>query len=373
MYGMNSRQAARPAEVVATPLAQAQDGQALNDFFKQAASADAKQRSQNEAMTKQLQAAVQRTLATPAPQPAPARAIVASDAGAGLAGDIPLIDPQIARAINVATGGRLGAAQQIAADASQMSSGSAVPIPAATARPEDSALMVQQAASPTPEPMVKAVTQVAHAVNAMQTETQRINDSMPGQRIAPRSAYELTAGSIIPAELVTAIDSSLPGTLVGQVRQNVYDSLSGRNLLIPIGSRLIGTYQSHIAYGQNRVIVAWQRVIFPDTSSLDLLNQAGADVDGRAGLGGTVDAHTGRIVGALLLTSILSAAAGQAGAYPHGSVIIGSSGQDAAQSGAQIIQREANVPPTIFVPKGYPFVVVVDRDIAFAQPYETSR
>ncbi len=210
------------------------------------------------------------------------------------------------------------------------------------------------------------------------------NNTLPATRYAPSTIYELTAGTVIPAALITGIDSEQPGLVTGQVREDVYDSKSGRHLLIPRGSRLIGVYKSDVAFGRSRVLVAWQRLIFPDTSSIDLLNMTGADVQGGGGLGGKVDNHTGQIIGATLLSAVL--AAGVQLAQPPtqtvvgtsgGAVAIPSAGQLAAQGvGQQIvgttqgmIQKNLDVPPVVYVPKGYPFLVIVDRDMIFPGPY----
>jgi type IV secretion system protein VirB10 len=181
--------------------------------------------------------------------------------------------------------------------------------------------------------------------------------------------------------MITAIDSELPGLISAQVRENVYDSKTGRYLLIPKGSRLIGLYKNDVAYGQSRVLVAWGRLIFPDTTSIDLQNMSGADVEGGAGVAGTVDNHYGKIFGAAILTSILAAGVQLASpqnssiltAPSSGQVVGQAVGQQIASVGTQILQKNLNVPPTLHIPKGYPFIVVVDRDIVFSGPYVSER
>ena len=205
------------------------------------------------------------------------------------------------------------------------------------------------------------------------------DDFLQAQRFYPLSPFELTASSVIPASLITGIDSELPGILSAEVREDVYDTKTGRYLLIPKGSRLVGVYKSGAAYGQTRVEVAWRRLIFPDTTSIDLLNMTGADSQGAAGLGGTVDNHYGKIFGAALLTSILAAGLELSQPQTAGSSVFNtqSPGQVVSQSvgtnvlnlGTQIVQKDLSIPPTLYIPKGYPFLVVVDRDIVLPGPY----
>jgi type IV secretory pathway VirB10-like protein len=300
-------------------------------------------------------------------------------------------------ALNLAMQGRMQSGQLAFDQVSQVAAVQPAlrPQAAATQRPQDSPLLIESENTPAPAPVIIAprgspssapltgtslkvpfeqVKELGTAASEAYHDTQYV----PSRRFAPRTPFELIAGSVIPAELVTAIDSELPGVIVGQVRSDVFDSRSGKYVLIPRGSRLIGGYENHILYGQSRVVVAWQRLIFPDTSSIDLYTQPGADNDGHAGLSGRVDNHTGRVVGALLLSSVLSALSGAQATISstnpsNGSIVINSAGQQVAQAGSTWVQREASVPPTIHIPKGYPFVVVVDRDIAFSQPYTPVR
>jgi type IV secretory pathway VirB10-like protein len=205
-------------------------------------------------------------------------------------------------------------------------------------------------------------------------------DYLQAQRFAPLSPFEIKASSVIPAELITGIDSELPGLISGQVREDVYDTKTGRYLLIPRGSRLIGLYNSQVEYGQTRILVAWQRLIFPDTTSIDLLNMSGADTQGGAGVSGDVDNHYGKIFGAAILTSVLAAGATLSSgqntnllqAPSAGQVISQNVGQEIAQVGTQIVQKDLSIPPTIHVKPGYPFLVIVDRDIVLPGVYRGS-
>jgi type IV secretion system protein VirB10 len=205
------------------------------------------------------------------------------------------------------------------------------------------------------------------------------DDYLSSKRAAPASEYEVLAGSIIPAALISGMNSELPGLISAQVRQDVYDSKTGRYLLIPKGSRLIGLYKSGVAYGQSRVLVAWSRLIFPDTSGMDLLNMSGVDVEGNAGLTGTVDNHYGKIFGAALLTSILAIGLQlsqpnqqqQQSAYPsQQQLAAAAASQQIISVGSQLSNRALNIAPTIQIPRGYPFSVMVDRDMTFPGPYQ---
>jgi type IV secretory pathway VirB10-like protein len=217
-----------------------------------------------------------------------------------------------------------------------------------------------------------------NAANVSLPEGGNPKDFLQAQRFAPLSPFEITASSVIPAALITGIDSEQPGLITAQVREDVYDTKTGHYMLIPRGSRLVGLYKSDVQYGQSRVLVAWQRLIFPDTTSIDLMDMSGADVQGGAGLGGEVDNHYGRIFGAALLTSILAAGVQlsqpqQSNVFnaPSAGQALGQAiGQQVAQVGTQIVSKSLSIPPTIHVAKGYPFLVVVDRDIVLPGPYQ---
>lgn len=200
-------------------------------------------------------------------------------------------------------------------------------------------------------------------------------------RTAPLSPYEIKAGWEIPAVLEQALNSDLPGELKALVSSNVYDTATGRFLLIPQGARLVGEYNARIGYGQDGVQVIWDRVIYQDGSSLDLSGMVGQDAHGYSGFRDKVDRHYRRLVGFAVLTSLFAAASEISQnrnrsllTYPSPSQIAGSSaGQQAADLGAQITRRNLNVQPTIKIPIGYRFNVRVNRDILFDSPYEPTR
>lgn len=162
---------------------------------------------------------------------------------------------------------------------------------------------------------------------------------------------------------------------------NVYDTATGQYLLIPQGARLVGIYNSRVGYGQNGVQVAWQRVIFPDGSSIDLNGMEGLDAQGNAGLRDKVDHHNKQLLGVAVLTSMFDAALAITQSrqqsvllYPNpAQETEGAAGRDVSQLGAQISRKNLNVQPTIKIPAGYKFNVRVNRDILFDEPYQPLR
>ncbi len=205
--------------------------------------------------------------------------------------------------------------------------------------------------------------------NEFLTQTDRSDGYLPNQVVRPRSPYELKAGSIIPTVLVTGINSDLPGTILGQVRENVYDTVSGNYLLIPQGSKLLASYDSMVAYGQERVLVCWQRLIRPDGTSLSLDCQPGVDLGGYAGFADTVDNHWWRVLTGVALGSVLAAGV----VVPQGNVsgYVPSIGQGMAanaagainQAGQQITNRALGIQPTIKVRPGFSVNVLVTKDL----------
>ncbi len=208
----------------------------------------------------------------------------------------------------------------------------------------------------------------------------------------PASPYILQAGSVIPALLQSKISTNLPGTIVAIVSQDVYDSISGRYLLIPRGSRLIGSYNSSISFGQDQVQAKFTRLIRPDGSSILLPNQEGTDAMGTAGFQDQVNNHWGRIIGSAVLSALFSLPALIAtnemnnnnnsgslvnGVYTQtgnssGSVLGASAlqgvGQSASQVGNQIASQSLNIQPEIIINAGYQFSVMVTKDIVLP-PY----
>ena len=188
--------------------------------------------------------------------------------------------------------------------------------------------------------------------------------------VSPRSPYQVMAGNLIPASLVTGINSDLPGQVIGQVTENVFDTVTGQHLLIPQGSRLMGRYDSVIAFGQSRALVVWTRLIMPNGDSIQLDNLPGSDAQGFAGLKDKVDRHTWQFIKGAALSSLLSI--GSELASDDGdrlTRVLQNAGQDTANiAGQRIIDRNLNVQPTIKIRQGWRFNVIVSRDLIL-KPY----
>jgi type IV secretory pathway VirB10-like protein len=201
--------------------------------------------------------------------------------------------------------------------------------------------------------------------------------SLASKRSAPVSRYEIEAGWLIPAVLEQQLNSDLPGLIRALVRENVYDSATGRYIFIPAGSTLIGIYNSHIGYGQNALQAVWRRAIFPDGSSISIGGFEGDDSQGAAGFRDQVDNHWSRILSGALLTSLFAAGI-ELSQGTNSSVLqspnVGQQagqavGQQVGQLGVEVTRRNLNVQPTIIVRPGYRFFVRVEKDMLFDGPY----
>jgi len=195
----------------------------------------------------------------------------------------------------------------------------------------------------------------------------------------PISPYVLQTGSVIPALLISAMESELPGTIIAQVSQDVYDTPTGNYLLIPQGSKLIGEYSNMIQYGQARIFVAWQRIVFPNGWTLDIGAMPGADRQGEAGFRDQVDNHFIRLFGSALLMSAISGGIalsqnqGQGyGAYeaPNaGSVLSAALGQQLGAATSALLQKNLSIPPTLKIRQGFRFNIIAVKDLVFDRPY----
>lgn len=183
--------------------------------------------------------------------------------------------------------------------------------------------------------------------------------------VSPRSPYQVMAGNLIPASLVTGLNSDLPGQVIGQVTENVFDTVTGQHLLIPQGSRLMGQYDSVIAFGQSRALVVWTRLILPNGDSIQLDNLPGSDAQGFAGLKDKVDRHTWQFIKGAALSSLLSIGSELASDDSDRLTrALQNAGQDTANiAGQRIIDRNLNVQPTIKIRQGWRFNVIVSRDL----------
>jgi type IV secretion system protein VirB10 len=197
----------------------------------------------------------------------------------------------------------------------------------------------------------------------------------PDRVAAPASTYVVQAGNILPASLITGIRSDLPGQITAQVTENVYDSPTGRFLLIPQGTRLIGIYDSQVAFGQSRVLLVWTRLIMPNGRSIVLERQAGADTAGYAGLEDEVDNHWVALFKAALLSTLLgvgSELGTTSGTGSNSDVITAlrrGSSDSLNQTGQKVVQRNLNIQPTLTIRPGFPVRVIVNRDLIL-EPYK---
>lgn len=196
-----------------------------------------------------------------------------------------------------------------------------------------------------------------------------------GNLTLPASPYQVMAGTVIAGALVTGVKSDLPGDVIATVTEPVYDTASGRFILIPQGSRILGRYNSQVSYGQSRVQVVWNRIILPDTSSLTLDNLAGTDPAGYAGLEDGVDWHWDRIFAGAALTTLLGIGAELAAPENRQNgdrVII--AGRDSAQDsinqvGQEMTRRNLNIQPTLTERPGLPVRIIVNRDLVL-RPFQ---
>ena len=193
-------------------------------------------------------------------------------------------------------------------------------------------------------------------------------DVNPHLLTAAPSPYTLSAGSVIAASLITGLRSDLPGLVTAQVTENVYDSATGRILLIPQGARLIGSYDSVVAFGQKRALIVWQRIIMPDGSSLRIDNVPATDPSGYAGLRDKVDVHTWQLLKGVALSTLLGVSSELAlsGQSDLVQAIRMSTQDTVSRAGDQITQHNLGFQPTITIRPGAPVRLVVHRDLILA-------
>ncbi|MDF1761036.1 MAG: TrbI/VirB10 family protein [Coxiellaceae bacterium] len=189
------------------------------------------------------------------------------------------------------------------------------------------------------------------------------------------SPYTVSAGSIIPAILVTGINSDLPGQMIARVRRNVFDSQSGQYLLIPQGASLLGTYDSQVAYGQSRILIVWSRIVLPNGSSFDLHGMPGVDLAGMAGLKDQVNNHYMRVFGSALMFSVfgalgqLSQPQSNNNQLSNQQLIYGAIGQQLSQTATQMVAKNMNIQPTLAIRPGANFNVLLSRDMVLSGAY----
>jgi type IV secretion system protein VirB10 len=189
----------------------------------------------------------------------------------------------------------------------------------------------------------------------------------------PVSAYQVMAGSVIAAALITGLNSDLPGLVVAQVTEPVYDTVTGSTLLIPQGTRLIGRYDSVVAFGQKRALVVWHRLVMPDGSSIVLDNMPATDNAGYAGLEDEVDFHSWQLVKGVALSTLLGMGAELGTDRSDGDLLrlLRQGAQGAInRAGQRLVERQLNVQPTLTIRPGWPVRVIVHKDLVL-RPYRT--
>jgi type IV secretion system protein TrbI len=203
-----------------------------------------------------------------------------------------------------------------------------------------------------------------------------VNASVDRRTVSPdriaraASPYVVQAGTVIPGALIAGIRSDLPGQITAQVTENVFDSPTGRFLLIPQGARLVGVYDSQVAFGQSRVLLVWTRLIMPNGRSIVLERQPGADAAGYSGLQDEVDNHWGELFKAAALSTFLAVGTELGGGSDTGSdnsaiiqALRRGAGDSFNQTGQQVVRRSLNIQPTLTIRPGYPLNVIVNRDL----------
>ena len=218
--------------------------------------------------------------------------------------------------------------------------------------------------------------------NQVDTDWSLKHQRMKGQ------PFELKTGAVIPGVMITGINSDLPGNMIAQVAGNVYDSASGNHLLVPQGSKLYGVYDSRVIYGQERVLIAWNRIIFPDGSAISLGAMPGADQAGFGGLTDKVNNHYLRVFGSAFLMSIITGGTAYAmdttnnssnnSGYGSNSVsmsdeMISSLSAQFGQVTTTLLQKNLNIKPTLEIRPGYQFNIIVTKDVIFKAPYSPWR
>lgn len=253
-----------------------------------------------------------------------------------------------------------------AARTSHLFAATNVRVPSAATAPS------QTAAPPGPSP--------AHTSSELTSQDRKLaflngnidrRTTSPDRVEPPVSPYVLQAGAVIPASLITGLRSDLPGQVTAQVTEDVYDSPTGKTLLIPQGSRLVGQYDAQIAFGQTRALLVWNRLIMPNGRSIVLERQPGADTEGYAGLEDEVDNHWGMLFKAAILSTVLSVGS-EAGTSNSENNLAQAIRQGASQSfsqvGEQVVGRSLNIQPTITIRPGFPVRVMVTHDLVL-EPY----
>lgn len=234
------------------------------------------------------------------------------------------------------------------------------------------------AVAPEQTPELPAAPQAADDPNGQQRKNALVGkpndggDVNPHGLVAPVSPWTVQAGSVIAASLITGLNSDLPGLVTAQITENVHDSVTGRSLLIPQGSRLVGSYDSVVAFGQSRALVVWQRIILPDGSSIRIDNVPATDTQGYVGLSDKIDRHTWQLLKGVALSTLLGV--GTELGWGDGEsdlvrAIRESTQQNGTRAGDQLVTRNLDIQPTLRVRPGWSLRVVVHKDIVVGKPW----
>lgn len=230
---------------------------------------------------------------------------------------------------------------------------------------------------PVPTPDLATLGLTPQIMNPTDTDRQLafVNDAVDRRTVSPdrlqpaASPFVVQAGTVIPAALITGIRSDLPGQITAQVTEHVYDTPTGQHLLIPQGARLIGEYDSQVAFGQRRVLLVWTRLVLPDGKSIVLERLSGADAAGFSGLEDQVDYHWGELFKAAALSTLLSVGT-QTGSSSDESALLEALRTGAAdsinQAGQQVLQRSSSIQPTLTIRPGFPVRIIVNHDIVLS-------
>jgi type IV secretory pathway VirB10-like protein len=300
---------------------------------------------------------------------------------AGIATDIPKLGPPLPGDLQHSTGTE-GQPAPLALDAEQQRADQE------TEAARTSKLFASTTVSVAPPHAASQETATKTAPSSDETFTQSGQDSKllfvnapvdrrtmaPDRLSRPASPFVIQAGTVIPAALITGIRSDLPGQITAQVTETVYDSPTGRAKLVPQGSRLIGIYDSQVAFGQSRVLLVWTRLIMPDGRSIVLERQQGSDTGGYSGLEDEVDNHWIELFKAALLSTILGVGAELGSGADSGSntdilqALRFSAANSLNQTGQQVVRRNLNIQPTLTIRPGFPVRVIVNRDLVL-EPY----
>jgi type IV secretory pathway VirB10-like protein len=261
----------------------------------------------------------------------------------------------------------------------------ATPQPVAAPAPENYGALLQRAralqqGNGTPEEK-KEATALGNALASANFGADNPDRWYSPNQVENPVRFQLRAGFVIPAVLLSGVNSEVPGTIIAQVAQDVYDNATGRDLLIPQGARLIGSYYANVQYGQSRLFVVWQRIIYPDGRALDIGAEPGTDSAGYAGFKDRVDSHWVRIFGSAVLMSAISAGVaysqdryqsnGNYYAPPRFSDELSQAvGQQFGQAAAKLLEKNLDIAPTLKIRPGYRFSVLLIKDFVFPGAYQ---